>query len=248
MPNPPKHIAQWLIIVSIGCCCVFTLLYSQTPSPMKVYLIPGLGSDYRVFQKLELGPGVEKVPLHMDLPAKGIRLEEYAKEVALKIDTTQPYALLGVSFGGMLCAEMAKFMRPAKIIIVSSAKTREELPLKYRVMKKVPVHRWVPPLWYYYGARVAQPLFEPDRKHEKETFVQMLKSTKPDHYKRLSDMIINWENKEASKEIIHIHGENDHTLPISRISADFILNEGSHVMLLTRAEELSPVIREYLEQ
>jgi esterase/lipase len=44
--------------------------------------------------------------------------------------------LLGVSFGGVLVQEMAKHIEVEKVIIVSSVKNSNELPLPMKMAKK----------------------------------------------------------------------------------------------------------------
>ena len=48
---------------------------------------------------------------------------------------------------------------------------------------------------------------------------------------------------ENKKEVYHIHGDKDHTLPIKRIKIpDFIVENGSHMMTLTRGGEISCIL------
>jgi hypothetical protein len=42
--------------------------------------------------------------------------------------------------------------------------------------------------------------------------------------------------------MIHIHGTDDHTLPIKNVKADYIIEGGSHMMVLTRGEEINQLI------
>ncbi len=45
-------------------------------------------------------------------PFKNETLPDYAMRLSKQIDTTQPFALIGVSFGGMVCIEIAKKLNP----------------------------------------------------------------------------------------------------------------------------------------
>ena len=60
-------------------------------------------------------------------------------------------------------------------------------------------------------------------------------------------MIIHWDKEECATKVYHIHGDNDHTLPIKHISADIVIDHGSHMMTLTRAEEINPIIEQFLK-
>ncbi|MBP9190853.1 MAG: hypothetical protein KBF51_15055 [Chitinophagales bacterium] len=73
----------------------------------------------------------------------------------------------------------------------------------------------------------------------------MLHAKDPLFIKRAVHLIVSWDRTEAdnlNKNIIHIHGDIDNTLPIDKVKADYIIKGGSHMMVLTRSEEISRVI------
>lgn len=212
-----------------------------------VYLFPGQGSDYRIFNKLLLDSSYSRVHIQYHIPEKKISLREYALELAQQIDTKSEYILIGVSLGGMVCTELADTLNPEKIIIISSAKMRSELPGRYTFQKYVPINKATPKRLIRAGSFVAQPLVEPDRKREKETFKAMLKAKDPDFLKRTIDMIINWDRQVYNENIIHIHGDKDHTIPIRNIHCDYKIDKGSHMMALSRGEEINDLILKILK-
>jgi pimeloyl-ACP methyl ester carboxylesterase len=236
-------------MISIALIFICTDLNSQnysTSKKMKIYLIPGQGSDSRLFDKLELDSAYTLVKITCPSPEKHSTMQEYAGLIAKQIDTTEKFSLIGVSLGGMICTELAEVLNPEKVIIVSSAKCRSELPFRYRILKKIPLNRIISPGLYWYGAQIAQPIVEPDRHHGKETFKSMLKSKDPIFLKRTTFMIINWNRTVFSEKIVHIHGNNDHTIPLKNVQADFIIENGSHMMMFTRGKEISTLINEIL--
>ena len=91
-----------------------------------------------------------------------------------------------------------------------------------------------------------QPIFEPDRKLDAETFDAMLKAKDPDFLKRTIAMIIKWDRTTYSNKIIHIHGDNDHTIPIRNVKYDYLVKDGSHMMVLTKGEEISEILNQIL--
>ena len=66
--------------------------------------------------------------------------------------------------------------------------------------------------------------------------------------KRAVDMIINWDRTSYSNQIVHIHGDNDHTIPIKNIHYDYLVDEGSHLMMITRAGEINQIISRILKE
>ena len=153
---------------------------------------------------------------------------------------------MGVSLGGMICTELADTLTLERVIIVSSAKRSAELPGRYTFQQKIPINRIIPKRLIKGGGRILQGLVEPDRKHDKETFKEMLKAKDPLYLKRTADMIINWNRTEYPDQVVHIHGDKDHTIPIKNVQYNYLVEHGSHMMMVTRAKEINPIISEIL--
>lgn len=213
----------------------FGIVFSQEKH--KLYLIPGHGSDIRVFSKINFPESVDTVHLHWMMPEKEETLEEYAFRFSQKIDTTGSYSIMGLSLGGMIACEMSNYLDPENIIIISSAAGRSELPLRYRMMKNFQIYRIFSPQFYKAMTKSAQVVYEPDRMKEAETFNAMIKDKNPVFIKRAIHMIVNWQGEyEQNGNIIHIHGTKDHTIPIRNVCSDLIVEKGSHMMVLTNPE------------
>ena len=214
-----------------------------------IYFFPGQGSDHRIFDSLsfinELDSSFSLTFFEYDIPKKRTSMKEFAESFISKIDTTQKVILIGVSLGGMLCSELNELIKTEKTIIISSAKFRSELPFRYRFQKTIPLNKIIPARILLLGAKMLQPIVEPDRKKNKATFKSMLKAKKPKYIKRSIEMIIKWDKKSTqnSDKIIHIHGTNDHTLPYRKVKANFTIKNGSHMMTLTRANEINEILK-----
>ena len=213
-----------------------------------IYLFPGQGSDERLFKHLELPAGYDTMHISYPVPEKGETLAAYALRFLEEIDTSSAYILMGVSLGGMICTELSDTLSPLHTILISSAKAVHELPGKYTFQKHMPLNRILPKRVIKGGARLLQGIVEPDRKQDKPTFKDMLKEKDPLYLKRTVDMIVNWDRLIYSDRIVHIHGDRDHTLPIKNVQPDYILDGGSHMMMLTRAAEINQIIAEILKR
>jgi pimeloyl-ACP methyl ester carboxylesterase len=223
---------------------IFQLLVnlSYSTSPTTVYFFHGQGSDERVFSGIKLDSNFRIVYITYPIPGKGMSLPEYAELISKQIDTTQPFIFIGMSLGGMICTELTDVLKPEKVIIISSAKCRKELPFRYRFQKNIPINKLVPKNWMRWGAFILQPLVEPDRNTNKEIFKSMLKSKDAGYLKHTADMIINWDRKQYNNKIIHIHGTKDHTIPKRNVKFNYLIKDGSHMMTLTRGEEINQLI------
>ena len=107
-----------------------------------IYLISGLGADASVFQRLDFGNHEIKFIEWLE-PNQDESLQTYASRLAAQINTGLPI-LIGVSFGGMIAVEIAKIIDCQKVILISSAKNKREIPLLYRFFGLLDIHRLIP--------------------------------------------------------------------------------------------------------
>ena len=221
---------------------LYIMYVNSSAAITTVYFFPGQGSDERVFSEIKPDTNFRIVHIRYPIPAKGTTLPVYAALIGKQIDTSSAYIFVGLSLGGMICTELADFFKPEKIIIISSAKCRKELPFRYRFQKKIPLNRIIPEGWYKWGALLLQPIVEPDRNKNKQVFKSMLKNKNPTYLKRTVNMIINWERQKYDNRIIHIHGTKDHTIPIKPVKVTYSIENGSHMMTLTRGAEINTLM------
>lgn len=213
----------------------------------KIYLIPGQGSDARIYSNIDFPEQYETVHIKYELPTEGQSLKSYAKQLAAQIPEDDNFVLVGVSLGGMLASEIAEIKQPEKVILISSAKNATELPARYNFQKSLPLYKFVGPRLSKSGAQFLQPIVEPDSKNERETFQAMMNDKDPVFLKRTIEMIIEWDKKTNRDGIVHIHGNKDKTIPIKHVSYDYLVENGSHMMALTRGAEISAILSEVLD-
>ena len=97
-------------------------------SRIHVYFMPGLAASSKIFEFIELPSDTFEIHyLEWFLPDRGMTFEDYAKKMVSQIEHQQS-VLIGVSFGGMLVQEMAKYISTRKVIIISSIKKKSEMP------------------------------------------------------------------------------------------------------------------------
>ncbi|RMG25011.1 MAG: alpha/beta hydrolase [Bacteroidetes bacterium] len=227
------------------------LLFAQHTAPyMKankvVYLLPGQGADGRLFQRIHI-EHYDTVVLEYLIPEKHESMAEYARRMAAQVDTTRPYSFVGVSLGGMVAVEMAKFLQPEETVIIASAKSRHDMPNRYKIFRYFPLHRILGGRFYLWGTRIAQPLFEPMSQEDQALFRAMLREKDPTFMKRAIRCIVEWESESYPQQVLHIHGTDDHTLPFKSAHAHIAIEKGTHTMTLSRAEELSALLNQHIQ-
>lgn len=209
-----------------------------------IYYISGLGADERVFRYLDLGD-VEFKHIRWETPEKDEALEDYCGRLITQIDLSGEVILIGVSFGGIVAQEIARKIRPAKVIILSSVKSVNEFDWQLSFVRKLRLYQLVPSRllkWsnkltgdYYFGVQT---------KTESKLLGQIIGDTDRHFMKWAIREIMNWKGNSTSDQIIHIHGDKDRIFPVSRIH-DFIRVENAgHFMIVNRASEIAAYIKD----
>ena len=73
---------------------------------MKLYAISGLGADQRVYQYLNID--YELIHLDWIRPIKNEGITDYTMRLSQGINTSEPFGIIGLSFGGLVAIEMSK--------------------------------------------------------------------------------------------------------------------------------------------
>lgn len=211
-----------------------------------IYLIPGQGSDERLFKNIHIDK-YETKNIKYIIPEKGENMASYAKNLSTQIDSTTRYSIIGVSLGGMLAIEIAKIMQPEEVILIASAKTKNEIPALYHFFKTIKIYRLFGGRFYKFWTILLQPLYEPMDKADQKLWRKMMKEKNPKFMKRAVRCIVEWDNENYTGiKLLHIHGNKDRTLPIKNIHEPVVVENGTHVMTLTKGEEISFIINQWL--
>jgi len=216
---------------------------------MKIYLIPGLGYDCRIFERLDLNE-FDVTEINWIEPKINEKIHQYAQRIFPKvINPTEKIILIGHSLGGVLSQEIASINQIEKIILISSIQSRKEIPLNFKLIKplrlsKIFTKELSLKTFKYWGKSHG---FETDR--EKYLFKSMVGKQTNFYLQWALRELSSWQETTISflTEIIHIHGKNDKTLPYKLIKhPDFTIENGSHICVLKKAEEISEIIKNNL--
>ncbi|MEO6187406.1 MAG: alpha/beta hydrolase [Ginsengibacter sp.] len=209
-----------------------------------IYCISGFGADERVFSKLNFGENrVHFIPWL--LPEKKETIAEYANRMQEKIVHENP-VLLGLSFGGMICIEIAKFIKTKKIILISSIKTIHEIPLWMKLAGKTQLYKIFP----LRSFRLLEPIQNYNLGIENPGELKLVREYRKNIAQEYTgwaiNEILNWKNTWYPKNIFHIHGSKDHMFPIRNIKSSHVVPGGGHFMIMNRAQNVNDILNEIL--
>lgn len=213
---------------------------------MTIHCISGLGADQRVFANIQI-PGAELQAVPWAYFDKHDEMACYAQKMAAQIPEGNDHIILGLSFGGMLASEIARTRPAQRVIIVSSAKSPDELELPGKFLQFV-IHRGMLPVGLApLGGKQVTSRFGAETKEEHHLIHSILKDTDP-HFARCAfRAMIDWQSQVAPPEnIVHIHGTADQLIRPERINPTHWVKGGSHIMIYNRAAEVSALIAQHL--
>lgn len=213
---------------------------------MNVYFISGLGADERVFHKLVL-PRACKVH-HIKWPnhSEDDTIISYSLKIASLIDTSAEYSIIGLSFGGMIAAELAKTLQPKHTLIISSVTTKKEIPFILRLCGYLKLNTLVPPSTMNKVYPFTNWFTGLKDKTDRLLIRDVIHDTDPHFLKWAITKILNWQNTNRPGNIFHLHGSNDKLFPARLVKADKLIDGGGHFMILSHAEAISTIIKEQL--
>jgi pimeloyl-ACP methyl ester carboxylesterase len=211
----------------------------------KIYCIPGLGVDEKIFDGIHL-PGFQLVHLSLIKPIKKESLAAYAKRLITQIDDRHPI-IIGVSFGGMIAIEIAKQIALEKLIIISGVKKHKEIPRWMRISGALRIHKIVPVKSTRFTERADNRRIGIKTDEEKRIVMEYRKRADKNYIAWALDKILNWKNTWIPERLYHIHGDEDRLFPINKVAATHVIKQGTHIMLVNMVDEINACLHDILK-
>lgn len=208
---------------------------------MKLYFLSGMGADKRVFQFLDLS-FCEPVFIDWIKPNEKESLESYALRIREKIPEENP-SIAGLSFGGMLTAEIAKRNSNIKAVIISSCKTFLELPAYFKAVKNFRAYRALPHSFIRALTIRSGWLFGAKGREQLQIFKSIIQESNLDFDYWALDAIAGWKNATVPANVKHIHGTADLILPYRYVHPDYTVKNGAHLMVMNNHAEISSILK-----
>ena len=210
---------------------------------MNIYCIPGYGTDSRLFKNLQLKNYDIKF-INWVNPDRGDSLSDYATKLIAQIDTSQPFALLGMSLGGFLAVELSHQVKPEHIFILSSVKSSSEIPSYLGMIRNIGLKHIISAKIVKRSKWLVQPIFGKVDRENKKLMYEMIDDADSNFTTWAGKQIMVWKSEDnltPFKKITHIIGDKD-LLFSKKIKDAHIIKQGTHLMILDKTAAINRII------
>ncbi len=206
----------------------------MNPEIVHIYCMPGMAANSSIFEHIKLPQDqFEMHFLEWVIPNTAEGISDYAKRMTLNIAHNN-CVLIGVSFGGLLVQEMSKHISCRKIIVVSSVKTKHELPIKMKLAKTTKAYKLIPTRLLSNVETLAKYAFGETVTKRLDLYKKYLSVSDKKYLDWAIKEMVCWDQEQELSNMIHIHGEKDAVFPIHNIKGCISVKGGSHIMIINK--------------
>ncbi|MEM6763343.1 MAG: alpha/beta hydrolase [Bacteroidota bacterium] len=217
--------------------------YPETPIP-HIYTISGMGMNEQLFRRLKLPYPVIHLPW-ME-PLKGETLRAYSERLGKDVPTDKPVILIGLSFGGVVALEMAEWLNPEKVVLISTIKVRKERPLFFRIMEYIPLYLFQNKKIQDATIGLWGPFFGINTKADIRRVKGFFCDLSPNYYRWAIRQMVNLRRSKWKAKVLHIHGTRDKVFPAKYIEEAQFIEEAGHAMIIREHTHITQLIQQFL--
>lgn len=217
---------------------------------MKIYLIPGLGYDCRIFEKLDF-KDLDIDCIKWIEPKLDENIHNYAKRLFSKLDDEKDeIILIGHSLGGIVSQEISTVKRIKKIILISSIKSSKEMPFFFRIVSPLKIYKLftkeisIKTIKFWgkgHGFESAE---------EQELFKSMVGSQSNKYLQWALKELSTWKSPKipTHTKLFQIHGTKDKNFPIKLIDKpNIVIKDAGHIVLYKQAKIMTEILLEEIK-
>lgn len=211
---------------------------------MKLYVISGLGADFSVLEKIKFPEDLEVVFLDWLIPEYGESMQHYVQKMADRIDDSEPFYLLGYSFGGVIVQEIDKIKPAEKIVILGSIKSANEKSgyIKVGAITKIP--HYLPQFLFNEKSALAYSFFRKLVDPKNPKIMEYFTLRNPYYLKWCVEKMSDWKSKEINPKVVQILADRDIVFPLKYSKPEYIVKNATHLFPVTKAKEVSRILSE----
>ena len=210
---------------------------------MKLYIISGLGADYKVLEHLTFNENIKVHFIKWLMPEKNEDFSHYVGRMAEPIDASEPFYLLGYSFGGIIAQEIHKIKRAQKIVILGSIKSHREKSGIIKFGHKTSFPRYLPPFLFDSKSKLVYGFIRKFVDSNSSKIMEYFRVDDPYYLKWSLEKIADWQFDEQ-EDVIQILAEKDIVFPPKYSKPNYIVKKGTHLFPATKPKEVSKILNE----
>ena len=212
-----------------------------------VYFVPGLAASKEIFRNIKLPE--DRYTTHIIewlIPSKKESIAAYSSRMAAYVKENNA-VLIGVSFGGVMVQEMSAHLKLRKLIIISSVKSKAELPKRLKLIRKLKAYKLIPTRLIVSSKDLTRFALGPKSKKRLKIYDEYLHIRNPLYLPWAIKNMVCWEREIVDKKVHHIHGNEDMVFPLKHIINSHVIDGGTHIMLLNKATMVTKKIVDVIE-
>jgi len=213
-----------------------------------IYFVPGLAAGKEIFRNISFSDESYKVHiLEWLIPKKKETLYNYAKRMAARV-TEKNSILIGVSFGGVVVQEMEAFLSLKRLIIISSVKTKYELPKRVKFARKTWAYKLIPTRLVLSAKDLTKFAIGPKTEKRLKIYQEYLHVRDKQYLDWAIENMVCWKRKKQVPGVFHIHGDEDVVFPIEHIDNCIVIKGGTHIMIINKGSIVSKEIMKIISK
>jgi len=212
-----------------------------------IYFIPGMAAGREIFSAISL-PKDDYVVHVVEwmVPEKNETLINYAHKMSLNV--IEPNSvLIGVSFGGVVAQEMSIFLDLKKLIIISSIKSKFEMPQSMLFTAKTKAYKLIPTGMFSRESTLLKFAIGAKANKKLSLYYKYLTMRDKTYLNWAIYQMFCWNRIEQVEDVIHIHGDQDIVFPIENIKDCIVLPGGTHIMIINKFRWLNKNLPKIIE-
>ena len=215
--------------------------------PLNVYLIPGMGADHRLYERVRIEHGNVHF-LNWKPHGKSRTLAEYSEIMASYV-TTQNNVIVGSSMGGMMAVELSRIVKPLSTILLSAPTGWHEFPPLLRAVHRTRIQHVLSPKQVLSVSWLADTFMGFKDDNHRVLFYEMLRGNGKEFMHFSVKAILDWRNTEPPRgDYIQIVGSKDKLFKTHRMNNPIVLEGSGHFTTFEKANELTVIINNYLRE
>ncbi len=208
---------------------------------MKLYIISGLGADFKVLEKLKFPEELDIVFLDWLIPDLNESFEHYVQKMAERIDGSEPFYLLGYSFGGIMVQEIHKIKPAEKVVIMGSIRSDKEKSRFIKMGEITGLPKYLPQKIFNDQSSVLYSYIRAFFDPKNPKVLDYFRMRDPYYLKWSIEKISAWKCDEIP-DVVQIMGDKDIVFPIKNSKPDYVIKGGTHLFPATKHKEVSLIL------